>query len=66
MKINMLTKLSVFALPLAFGGLVACGPDKDESPGEKAGDAVEEAGEKVEEGAEEVGDEVDDATDDSP
>lgn len=62
MKINMLTKLSIFALPLAFGALVACGPDKDETPGEKADDAVENAGDKIEEGAEEVGDEVDDAT----
>ena len=62
MKINTLTKLSIFALPLAFGALVACGPDKDESPGEKADDAVEEAGDSIEEGAEEVGDEVDDAT----
>jgi len=63
MKINTLTKLSIFALPLAFGALAACGPDKDESPGEKADDAVEEAGDSIEEGAEEVGDEVDDATD---
>jgi hypothetical protein len=64
MKID-LAKLSLLTLPLAFGAFVACGPDKDDSPGERAGDAVEEAGEKVEEGAEEVGDEVDDATDDN-
>ncbi len=64
MKITTLSKLSIFALPLAFGALVACGPDKDESAGEKAEDAVEEAGESIEEGTEEVGDEVDDATDD--
>jgi len=63
MKTNMLTKLSVFALPLAWA-LIACGPDKDDSPGEKASDAVENAGDKVDEAAEEVGDEVDDHTDD--
>lgn len=60
MKIQTLTKLPLFALPLAFA--FACGPDKDDSPGDKAGDAVEEAGENIEEGAEEVGDEIDDAT----
>jgi hypothetical protein len=65
MKIDMLAKLPFLALPLAFGAFVACGPDKDDSPGKKAGDAVEEAGENVEEGAEEVGDEIDDATDDN-
>jgi hypothetical protein len=65
MKIQILTKLPLFAVPLAFGAIVACGPDKDDSPGEKADDAVEEAGENIEEGAEEVGDEVDDATDDN-
>jgi hypothetical protein len=65
MKIDILTKLPLLALPLAFGAFVACGPDKDDSPGEKASDAVEEAGEKVEEGTEEVGDEIDDATDDN-
>jgi hypothetical protein len=59
---NILTKLPFLTLPLALGAFVACGPDKDDSPGEKAGDAVEEAGESVEEGAEEVGDEIDDAT----
>jgi hypothetical protein len=59
---NILTKLPFLTLSLAFGAVVACGPDKDDSPGEKAGDAVEEAGESVEEGAEEVGDEIDDAT----
>ena len=64
MKINNLIKLPYFALPLALGAFIACGPDKDDSPGEKASDAVEEAGESVEEGAEEVGDEIDDATDD--
>jgi hypothetical protein len=62
MKITMPIKLSAFALPLAFGAMLACGPDKDESPGEKTEDAVEEAGDSVEEGAEEVGDEIDDAT----
>jgi hypothetical protein len=65
MKITTLSKLSLFALPLAFGALVACGPDKEESPGEKTEDAVEEAGESIEEGTEEVGDEIDDATDDN-
>jgi hypothetical protein len=61
---NILAKLPLLALPLSLGAFLACGPDKDDSPGEKAGDAVEEAGETVEEGAEEVGDEIDDATDD--
>lgn len=65
MKINMLTKLSLFAFPLALSALAACGPDKDDSPGEKASDAVENAGDKVDEAAEEVGDEVDDHTDDN-
>jgi hypothetical protein len=65
MKIDILAKLPLLALPLAFSASVACGPDKDDSPGEKASDAVEEAGESVEEGAEEVGDEIDDATDDN-
>lgn len=65
MKIQNLTKLPLFVVPLAFGAFVACGPDKDDSPGEKADDAVEEAGESIEEGAEEVGDELDDATDDN-
>jgi hypothetical protein len=63
MKITQTIKLTCFALPLALGALAACGPDKDESPGEKTEDAVEEAGDSVEEGAEEVGDEIDDATD---
>jgi hypothetical protein len=58
MKIALSTKLPFLAFPLAFGAAVACGPDKDDSPGEKAGDAVED----IEEGAEEVGDEIDDAT----
>jgi hypothetical protein len=62
MKITQTIKLTCVALPLALGALVACGPDKDESPGEKTEDAVEEAGDSVEEGAEEVGDEIDDAT----
>jgi hypothetical protein len=64
MTINTLTKLSLFALPLFFGAAVGCGPDKEETPAEKAEDAVENAGDKVEEGAEEVGDEIDDHTDD--
>jgi hypothetical protein len=64
MKIDLSSRLPLLALPLAIGAFVACGPDKDDSPGKKAGDAVEEAGDKVEEGAEEVGDEIDDATDD--
>jgi hypothetical protein len=64
MKIDTLIKPFVFALPLAFGALVACGPDKDDSAGKKAGDAVEEAGDKADEAAEEVDDEIDDHTDD--
>lgn len=64
MKINILTKLPMLAVPLAIGALTACGPDKDNSPGDKAEDAVNEAGENVEEATEEVDDEVDDATDD--
>lgn len=62
MKFMKLTQVSIFALPLALGALTACGPDKDETPGEKTEDAVEEAGDSIEEGAEEVGDEIDDAT----
>lgn len=56
MKIRMMN-LSVLALPLLFGAVAACGPDKKEDP-------VKEAGDSIEEGAEEVGDEIDDATDD--
>jgi hypothetical protein len=63
MKTAISAKLPFLAIPLAFGAAVACGPDKDDSPGEKAGDAIEEAGDDIEEGAEEVGDEIDDATD---
>ena len=37
MKLNPFTQLPLLALPLAFAALVACGPDKDDSPGEKAG-----------------------------
>ena len=47
MKITTLSKLSLFAFPLALGALVACGPDKDESPGEKTEDAVEETGDRL-------------------
>ena len=65
MKLNPFTQLPLLALPLAFAALVACGPDKHDSPGEKADDALEEAGDTIEEGAEEVGDEIDDATDDN-
>lgn len=64
MKIQNLIKLPLLAFPLALGALVACGPDKDESPGEQTEDAVEEAGEDIDEATEEVGDEIDDATDD--
>lgn len=66
MKSIALNKLSFLALPLVFSAALGCGPDKDDSAGEKAEDAVEEAGDAVEEGAEEVGDEIDDATDDKP
>ncbi len=63
MKTNTLIKLPLFVLPFAFGAIIACGPKKDASPGDKTKDAVEEAGDSVEEGTEEVGDEIDDATD---
>ncbi|MEY4549371.1 MAG: hypothetical protein RL685_5566 [Pseudomonadota bacterium] len=54
MKFSSATGITTFFLS-ALLGAAACGPDKDESP-------VEEAGEAIEEGAEEVGDEIDDAT----
>jgi len=64
MKIDNLLKPFFFALPLAFGALIACGPDKDDSASKKAGDAVENAGDKADEAGEEVEDEIDDHTDD--